>query len=131
MEKPIGLFNSIFRKLDHMEKTQKVDISILKDFELAEKQLSEFEKECIEAKERKIEDAFLFFHVMRSSRMILEKMRHRFSEAEAKHENPVIVDLSKMVVPRLNELYAMVLPLFSNNQHVLSESERGAILRAT
>jgi len=75
MEKVIGLFDSIFCKLGYMERTQKVDISILKDFELAENQLSEFEKACIEAKERKVEDAFLFFHVMRSSRMILEKMR--------------------------------------------------------
>jgi len=129
MEHNTDLFVPIFKKLDEMEKTQTVDLSVLSDFSTLENQLSAFEKECVDAKERKVEDAFLLFHVMRSSRMILEKTRVRFAEAKSHNENPVVVDLSRMVIPRLNELYNFVVPIFYDRKHVLSSTERNAILR--
>jgi hypothetical protein len=129
MEDKPNLFGPIFQKLDKMDKSNEVNLSILDDLTALERQLSGFEKECIAEKDRKVEDAFLLFHVMRSSRMILEKTRARFEEAKMRHENPIVVDVPKMVVPRLNELYNLVTPIFKDKKHVLLPSERSAILR--
>jgi hypothetical protein len=123
-----NLFDSVFHKLNEMEKNQAIDESILSDFSYMEKQLAKYEGDCASSKDRKIEDAFLLFHVMRNSRMILEKVSARFTEAKAKHENPVVVDLSKMVIPRLNDLYTFTVPIFQNEKHVLTQGERNAIL---
>jgi len=121
-------FETVFNKLNEMERSQSIDPSIVEDFKLLEKHFSEIEKECVSATERKLEDAFLLFHVMRSSRMILERAHSRFIDARERHENPVIVDLSKMVVPRIYDMYNLVIPIFHDKKHVLSSSERSAIL---
>lgn len=122
-------FDPVFYKLDEMEQKQVVDASILADFTVLEKRLSEFEAECASSKDRETEDAFLLFHVMRSSRMIVEKVSLRFAEAKSQHENPVVVDLSRMVIPRLSDLYNLVSPILQDKKHILSLGERNAILR--
>lgn len=128
MESTTILFNPIFRKLDEMQKSEKVDLSIIDDFTHLEDELTTIEKSCTSTKGRKVEDVFLFYHAIRSSRMIINKINIRFAEAKKRHENPVVVDLSKMVLPNISELCSLIIPLCGNSSHVMSDGEKKAIL---
>jgi hypothetical protein len=112
-----------------MEREGEVNPSILPDFKKLQTELSNYEAQCIEARKQNVEDAFLLFHVSRSSRMILEIVGRKFAEAKEKHENPAVVDLSKMIIPCLNDLYNMIMPIKLDKEHRLSESERTLILQ--
>ena len=129
MQDSVSRFDSIREKLYVMEKKKEVDPSILQDFRKLENELAGFEKQCLETKTWTIEDAFLLFHISRSSRMILEKMEKRFQHAEKEHENPTVVDLSKMVIPCLSDLYNVISSIVQDKKHIISESERAIILR--
>jgi hypothetical protein len=126
MHEQINPFYSIYEKLDIMDQEKKVDLSILKDFQKLQEEFSVIEAKCIENKKLALEDAFLIYHASRSSRMILEKIGKRFKEAKEKHENPQVVDLSKMVLPCMNDLYNLIISSF---KYKLSENMRTLILQ--
>ncbi len=119
-------FYIIYEKLDIMDQEKTVDLSILKDFQKLQEEFSVIETMCIKEKKLALEDAFLIYHASRSSRMILEKIGQRFQEAKEKHENPQVVDLSKMVLPCMNDLYNLIV---SSYKYKLPENMRSLILQ--
>lgn len=126
METKVNPFIPIYDKLGIMEEKNTVNLDILADFDRLKDEFSAFEKECIGKTQLSTEDAFLLFHASRSSRMILDKIEARFKEARERHENPVVVDLSKMVFPSLNDLYNLII---STKCSTLSGTQRESILQ--
>ena len=111
MEFDENVFDSAYRKLETMESQKKVDLSIVEDFTELTKNFSDIEDQWKKSQDTNIEDAFLIFHSIRNCRMILQKMEFTFLRAKEMHQNPRIVYSARLVLPRINDLYNMVVAL--------------------
>jgi hypothetical protein len=52
---------------------------------------------------------FAVYHAWRNLRLLFNRMRNRFANAELVHDNPLIVDQAREVVPKILSLLAMLL----------------------
>lgn len=109
----IQVFDTIYGKLEKMESEERVDLSVLEDFDLLIKRFKELEHFWImRSTKTKVEDAFLLYHCSRNCWNVLNKIRTYFLDAEKKHLNPIIVRNAQQVMPTLSALYEVVsLPL--------------------
>jgi hypothetical protein len=127
-------FDDLFRQLQEMEATGKVNLSIVNTIDKLIDSCAVTENFWRDDEQVKIQQSFLLYHASRNSRIILKKMKKRFIEAAEKHENPSVVHDSIHVLPQLNELYTMLSSLTKqtpSKQLVDNVSEKVDYLRDT
>lgn len=125
-------FTILVQRLETMEETKEVDISVVEILDKLIEDCKESEKFWIKKGGIAIEKSFLLYHASRNSRLILEKMKERFVLAGKKHENPRIISDSLALVPLLSELCFILFSL--RKRRITSElygvvSQRVRLLR--
>jgi hypothetical protein len=100
--------NELVAHLQKMEESSKVDLAVLKPLDELIGNCRSMEDFWKKDQRVPIQDAFLVYHASRNIRIVLNKMRKRFVEAEEKHENPAVVDESIAVIPPLSELCELI-----------------------
>jgi len=106
--------NSLFilaEQIKKMQETKEVDISVVHIIDELIESCKHYEEFWVKDESVPIENAFLFYHALRNSRLVLEKMNERFKVAVERHENPKIINDSFAVVPVLSELCSTVFSL--------------------
>jgi len=106
-----SIFNNLFQQLEKMEESREVDISVINTLDNLIGTCKKIEQSWIENEEIPIESSFLLYHASRNSRLVLEKMKHRFIKASETHENPKIVNDSMLVAPILGGLCDLMFSL--------------------
>lgn len=109
----IDSFTNLFHQLEIMEKSRKVDLSVIGVLDGLVEDCRRMEKFWIENEQIPVEDSYLLYHATRNSRLIFGKMKERFVLASEKHENPKVIEDSLMVAPLLGELHSTVVSLMN------------------
>ena len=91
-------------KLSEMQVSRKVDLSSLELMKTAIGKSAKREEYWLSNKEIAPQTAFVLYHAARNTRMVLEKMHERFTNAIQVHENPKVVDDAMIVFPELTEI---------------------------
>ena len=91
-----------------MEESSRVDLAVLKTLNELIVSCHSMEDFWRDYKKVSIQDSFSVYHASRNVRIVLEKMKKRFVEAEQKHENPAVVHESIAIIPPLSELCALI-----------------------
>ena len=104
----IEVFDSIYTKLEKMEESQKVDLSIISELDALMRRFKELELFWVRNKKVKIDDSFMLYHCARNCRNILGKMKNRFLESHEKQLNPQVVRDSSSVVSSMHTLFDLV-----------------------
>jgi len=104
-------FEILFQKLQDMEESQKIDLSVVDLINSLIENCKDDEKFWVKNEKIPLEVSFLLYHSTRNARLVLEKMKDRFLKAEEKHENPKIVSDSITVMPALATLCNIIFSL--------------------
>lgn len=126
--------NELTAQLQKMEESSIVDLAVLKTLDELIDSCHSAESFWKDNKKVSIQDSFWIYHASRNVRIILEKMKKRFTEAEEKHENPAVVHESIAVIPPLSEICASIFFLTERaptKELVNMLSEKVAYLRET
>ncbi len=125
---PLVLLSKIESKLLDMEEKKRVDLAILSYLdELIG--LAKSQERALDVNENAGKmDVFGQFHSWRNCRLVLSKMKDRFHEAEARHENPVVAINALDVLPALVISFGLLYTKDADS-HALLEQSR--ILRET
>jgi hypothetical protein len=100
----INLLKELSDQLQEMEKVRKVDKTVLKTIDKLLEGCHSTESFWRDNKKESVQNSFMLYHASRNVRIILQKMKQRFLEAEEKHENPVVVEDSIAIIPTLSEV---------------------------
>jgi hypothetical protein len=95
--------------LEGMEASGKVNLDIVELFGsligIARRQEAEWEKN---RKDISRSESFAVYHLWRNTRLILTKVKERFQEASARHENPTVVLQAIQLLPALTTTFGML-----------------------
>src|SRR2546426_10323399 len=104
----IDLFGDILGLLDSMDKTRKVDESVVEKLDQLTDSLARSERFWLKNDQAVPVDAFMLFHAFRNLHGISIQAKSRFATAIEKHENPKTVDDAMKVFPSIFGLFATV-----------------------
>jgi hypothetical protein len=98
-------FASLFKVLDAMERSRRVDVSILPKIEELLENCKEKERYWLKEGEVPVQTAFAMYNASRNIRMVLDKVKRRFELATEKHENPKVISDSRNVLYSIYDIY--------------------------
>ncbi len=101
----LDVFTDLFDSLTEMEEEGKLDSTAVDKLDGLIKRCKELEEFWSKSEEKPIEDAFILYHASRNLRLILEKMRSRFTSATENKGNPQVIVDALRVTPALNQLF--------------------------
>jgi hypothetical protein len=91
--------------LDKMERERKVDLAVVGEINGATTVLDDYEKKVVSGTASDIKASFLAYHIIRNTRIALQKMKARFMAAEENHDNPIVAEESLSLLPVLAESF--------------------------
>lgn len=101
-----SLLEALSNELQEMEKVGKVNLAVVNTIDKLVEACYSTESFWRDNEKIPIQSSFMLYHASRNVRIVLQKMKQRFIEAEEKHENPTVVHESLAVIPSLGELCA-------------------------
>jgi hypothetical protein len=106
-----SILEALSDELQEMERVEKVNLAVVNTLNKLIDACYSTEGFWRDNQKIPIQSSFMLFHASRNVRIVLQKMKQRFVEAEGKHENPTVVHESLAVIPSLSELCATILSL--------------------
>lgn len=100
------IFGEIIINMEKMEETGKIDPSIMNKLNTPIYKLKNFEDCMTKEGTLSIEDSFALYHIARNIRIILEKMKEKFFNANKAGENPKVVEDALNLLPQISEVYS-------------------------
>lgn len=96
-------FEKMTALCNQMEEKKEVDPIIAENIERAKSTLSSLENLLSSSAAGNVKSAFLAYHIIRNTNLILSKMKDRFRHAKENYDNPVVAQDSLMIFPLLSE----------------------------
>jgi len=99
-----SLLKELSDRLQKMERAAEVDRTVLNTLDKLIDACYSTESFWRDNKKESVQSSFMLYHASRNARIILQRMKQRFIEAEEKHQNPLVIEESIAIIPPLSEL---------------------------